>query len=439
MMAVAVLALRLGSDATANISYFLLAAYALMGRAAAIQALALSWLVTMFNPGIAPPASIGEIGRFLVLFAAASSVMLRSGVVSNWRLTRFSLITLGLVAFVIVHSVFFSVMPDVSVLKAIAWGVAIITLVAAWSSFKTGERRAVFEQVYWGLVAVIVLSLPLLVMPVGYLRNGSGFQGLINNPQAFGVMVALVGAISLGRLLGEKKPSWMALGIGVMCLVLIVLSETRTAGVALVLGVAIAAVSMPLLANRKPGIILPGLKSKRFYVLAFCMLIGLILGGPTINQITTDFISKSGRAQVSGLLEAYERSRGVLMEPMIDNIKADPFIGVGFGVSSDSSSLRIQRDPIFNLPIGAPIEKGVMPLALLEELGVIGFSLFLLWFWMIIRSAAKAGVAPLAVVLTALLINMGESIFFSPGGMGMLVLMMVSWGYAMGIEDRKFR
>ena len=58
---------------------------------------------------------------------------------------------------------------------------------------------------------------------------------------------------------------------------------------------------------------------------------------------------------------------------------------------------------------------------------------------MIIRSAASAGMAPLAVVLTALLINMGESIFFSPGGMGMLVLIMVSWAYAMGIENRKPR
>ena len=165
----------------------------------------------------------------------------------------------------------------------------------------------------------------------------------------------------------------------------------------------------------------------------------MIFAGPTINQITTDFISKSGRADVTGLASAYDRSRGGLMEAMTDNIKADPFVGVGFGVPSDPYFLSIQRDPIFNLPIGAPIEKGIMPLALLEELGVIGFSLFLLWFWMIIRSAARAGMAPLVVVLTALLINMGESIFFSPGGMGMLVLIMVSWAYAMGIEDRKFR
>ena len=439
MVVAAVLALRLGSDATANVSYFLLAAYALTGRAAAIQALALSWLITMFNPGIAPEASIGALGRFLVLFSAAASVFYRSGLLSDWRLKRFSLMTLGILAFIVVHSVAFSVMPDVSVLKAVAWGLAMLTLVAAWSSVEMPERRAVFEQVYWGLVAVIVLSLPLLVMPVGYLRNGSGFQGLINHPQAFGVMVALVGAIALGRLLGEKKPSWVALGIGVMCLVLVVLSETRTAGVALVFGVAIAAVSIPILANRKPGVILPGLKSKRFYVLAFFMLIGLILAGPTLNQITTDFISKSGRAQVGGLVEAYDTSRGFMIVAMTDNIKADPFVGVGFGVPSDPYFLRIQRDPILNLPIGAPIEKGIMPLALLEELGVIGFSLFLLWFWMIIRSAASAGMAPLAVVLTALLINMGESIFFSPGGMGMLVLIMVSWAYAMGIENRKPR
>ena len=89
MVVAAVLALRLGSDATANVSYFLLAAYALTGRAAAIQALALSWLITMFNPGIAPEASIGALGRFLVLFSAAASVFYRSGLLSDWRLKRF--------------------------------------------------------------------------------------------------------------------------------------------------------------------------------------------------------------------------------------------------------------------------------------------------------------------------------------------------------------
>lgn len=435
MVILVTLALRLGSETTANIAYLVLAAYALTSPAAIIQSLALSWFMTMINPGIAPDASLGALGRYFVLFAAAASAMIHTGVLNRWRLNNFSIATLGIVALIIGHSVLFSAVPDVSILKATAWGIAIITLVATWSSFKHNERQAVFQQLYWGLVGVIIFSLPLLVMPVGFLRNGFGFQGLINQPQAFGLLVALVGAITLGRLLGEKKPSWWMVALGILCLMLILLSETRTAGVSFVLGLASAAIALPIITNRKPQLALPGLKSRRLYLLAFVAVMSILISGTAFTSIVSNFVAKGGRAEVSGLVQAYDQSRGFIMDAMIDNIQSDPLVGIGFGVPSDPFSLNIQRDPIFDLPIGASIEKGVMPLALLEELGVIGFCLFVAWFWMIVRSAARAGIVALSVTLTGLLINLGESIFFSPSGMGMLVLIFVSWAYSMGIQQ----
>jgi hypothetical protein len=40
-------------------------------------------------------------------------------------------------------------------------------------------------------VAVALVSLPLIFMPLGYVRNGRGFQGILNHPQALGVFLAL--------------------------------------------------------------------------------------------------------------------------------------------------------------------------------------------------------------------------------------------------------
>lgn len=37
-----------------------------------------------------------------------------------------------------------------------------------------------------------LLSLPLLVHPLGYLRNGTGFQVILNHPQVFGPTMALL-------------------------------------------------------------------------------------------------------------------------------------------------------------------------------------------------------------------------------------------------------
>ena len=437
ILALVVIGLRLASEPTANMSYVVLAGYAMFGRAQAIQALALSWLLTMVNPGLAPEAALGAVGRYLVVFASAGSVLARSRLVSRPRLKPFTALTLGLGVFFLAHSVFSSPLPDVSLLKAFSWMLVVMTLVAAWTGLTPDQRRRLSEQLFWGLVAVLVVSLPLLILPEGYLRNGRGFQGILNHPQAFGPTMALLGAWASGRFLGEKRPPWPLIGLATLCLALVVLSEARTAGLAMVMGIGIAATVIPFLANRKPGAVLPGLKSKRFQITVLLALVALVAAGPMLNAVVAGFISKGGRADVAGLIEAYDRSRGSLIEGMTENIWQDPWVGIGFGIASEPLSMNITRDPVFELPVGASVEKGVMPLAVLEEVGIPGLILFGLWIWVVLRRSARAGMAPLAVVITVLLINMGESVLFSPGGMGLLQLILISWAVSMGFGNKR--
>jgi hypothetical protein len=432
-----VIGLRLASEQTANLSYLVLAGYALFGRAQAVQALALSWLITMVNPGLAPDASLGAAGRYLVMVAAAGSVFVWSGLLSKPKLRPFTALTLGLGGFLLVHSLLVSPLPDVSLLKAFSWMLVVMTLVAAWTGLGPDERHRLSEHVFWGLVLVLAVSLPLLVMPEGYLRNGRGFQGILNHPQAFGPVMALLGAWAAGRFLGEKRPPWSLIGLAALCLVLVVLSEARTAGVAMVLGIGIAAMVIPFLANRKPGSVLPGLKSRWFQATALLALVGVVAAGPTLNALVADFVVKGGGADGVGLFEAYEHSRGFLIENMTDNIRQDPWVGIGFGIASEPFSMEIWRDPVFGLPVGAPVEKGVMPLAVLEEVGIPGFILVGLWIWAVLRRSALGGLAPLTVAITILLINMGESVIFSPGGMGLLQLILVSWAVSMGFGRKE--
>jgi hypothetical protein len=125
--------------------------------------------------------------------------------------------------------------------------------------------------------------------------------------------------------------------------------------------------------------------------------------------------------------EAYKDSRGNLIEAMWDNIKVTPMVGIGFGVASIPSAMEVTRDPILGLPTGASIEKGVMPIAVLEELGIPGFVLFCGWIGMLIRRAGQHGVKELALVATLLLFNFGESTLFSPSGFGMIELIVLAW------------
>ena len=152
------------------------------------------------------------------------------------------------------------------------------------------------------------------------------------------------------------------------------------------------------------------------------------LAGAMFSQKLDAYISKSGRADVTSIAEAYALSRGPKIEDMWVNIQDKPFLGIGFGIASKPEQMQVVRDPLLGLPIGASIEKGVLPLAVLEELGVLGFLLVALGLWNLIRRAARrGGFTSLTVFFVALLINMGESVLFSPGGMGLLVLIMIGW------------
>lgn len=421
--------LRLASEATANAAYFLVAAYALRGPVQAIQALALSWLFSMLSPGVAPLASLGTVGRYAVIAAAAAAVLLRRPQVKHRSDSRTLIaMTLGLGLFFVGHAVLLSSQIDVSVLKAVTWTVAMVTLIAAWSGLPPTGREHLANQLYAGLVGLLLISLPLLLTAVGYLRNGSGFQGMLGNPQVFGQTMAVLGAWTSSRLLGEPAPGWMTIGLAAVCLWLIVLSQSRTAGLAMVLSIGIAVVLQYL---RSPHLALqrmPGLRSHRLQSVAFFAVIASLIAAPWVAATLSDFIGK-GRTeqQANTLLDAYQDSRGNLMDMMWVNIEAKPFEGIGFGIGSDGGAMVVEHEPMFGLPVGASVEKGVMPLAVLEEVGVFGFALTTAWLWMLMSRSAARGVVPLTLSLTALLLNLAEATLFSPGGFGLLLLVLLGW------------
>jgi hypothetical protein len=46
---------------------------------------------------------------------------------------------------------------------------------------------------------------------------------------------------------------------------------------------------------------------------------------------------------------------------------------------------------------------------------------------MMVRRSARNGIETRAVIAAILVMNLGESVFFSPGGLGMIVLVLLSW------------
>ena len=431
--AVAIL-MRLASPVTAELSFVVLACYALLGRSQAIQALFLTWLFSALSVGVAPVLLFAAIGRYMVIFAAALSVFLRGGFLKRALRPSGLVVFIWLLgAFLVLHSSLFSAVQDVSILKSISFLLVIITLLTAWIGLSPDGRQRTEMFVFGGLVAVLLVSLPLLPTGLGYLRNGTGFQGVFNQPQVFGPTAALVGAMVGGRMLETPRPRRPNLALFVMCLVLTVLSESRTAGFALILGLFGTVILLPIFAGMPRRKMLPGLRSPRLMKMALICFLGAIIFAPFLSNTLQGFLFK--RSDAISFIEAAVVSRGAQALNMIENVQENPWTGIGFGIASNSKEMVVLRDPFLGIPFSAPIEKGVLPIAIVEELGLIGAFVMFGWLLHVVRRSARAGSAQFTVLLTLLLINFGESMLFSVGGMGMLMLILLTG--AIGSKKQK--
>ncbi len=418
--------MRLASVPTANISYLLLAGYALLGRAQAVQALALSWLFSMLSPGVAAEATLGTIGRYAVLAGAATSVLLRNDMLRGGRINRMVSASLLLGLFICLHAIVFSPMKDVSLLKAISWTVACSTLISAWSGLLPEVRRQLEKQIFGGLTVLMLVSLPLLFSGLGYLVNGSGFQGVLNHPQAFGPTMAMLAAWAGARVLTAEKPSFSMMGVFLACVALIILSQARTAGFGLLLALLLATLVLQILTRQRFARLVPAIKNRRFQLLMLLGFVVLLVAAPVLTGVMHGYVSKRGGT--TDLVDAYDLSRGRLMNQMQENILEHPWTGIGFGIASDPYDMVVSRDPVLGIPVGAAIEKGVLPLAVLEELGIPGALAVLAWLWLLVRKSITCrSLVPIALLFTALLLNMGEMMLFSPGGMGLLLLVVIGF------------
>jgi hypothetical protein len=419
--------MRLATPSTAGLCYVVLAALAVTGEQNTLRALALSCVLTLLNPTLAPVPTSGMLGRFLVITAAGLSSFLRwPGLRGGLEVSVPVVASLGVGLAIGLHSLLFSPIPILSLLKAGSWTFAITSVVAAWCRLTPEQRKGAQTELYGLLVGVLLVSLPLVGLPQGYALNEKGLQGIFNHPQVFGPTMSLLAAWALTRLFSQPRPQWHLIGTWGLAALMIVLSEARTAGVAMLVGAFLGLVTVSLLSGRRLVDALPAIRSARLYIVLLVGSLLVVANSATLGQRLTEFIAK--RNQTDSLVAAYESSRGQMIERMWERIQERPFTGSGFGLASDTDATNVVYDETTGLPISAAAEKGVLPLAVLEELGILGFAWVALWMWGVLRRSARAGPEALALVVTVLATNLGEATFFSPGGLGLLYLVCVGWG-----------
>lgn len=116
------------------------------------------------------------------------------------------------------------------------------------------------------------------------------------------------------------------------------------------------------------------------------------------------------------LVDAATSSRIGLVYESLDDYKKRPLLGMGFQVvESHKQKLKQSYLSYFS----APIEKGVLPIMILGETGIIGAVAFCYFLYLFITKCKQNKLfATITAMLVFLASNMAEAVFFSPGGGG---------------------
>ena len=155
-----------------------------------------------------------------------------------------------------------------------------------------------------------------------------------------------------------------------------------------------------------------------------CIGIALVT---VILQVTRGTMSEWVRktndvsADRRSLGEALTDSRQGLMEYSLYEFRRNPLLGSGFQVAEYTQQKTQSKGFVFS----ASVEKGLLPLMVLGETGIMGslaFLLFLVSFYVVCTQ--RKYYITISLFSVFLMTNMGEATFFSPGGIGGILWMV---------------
>ena len=243
------------------------------------------------------------------------------------------------------------------------------------------------------------------------------FCGITRQSQALAVLSGVALSWVLADMLFVEqrfdKLHLVLIGIGVL---LTYLSRSRAGLLSLFIGVVTVAMHLPKKMRLSANIS----RRLRVGITAF-LVFGFVAG--VASELTSSGLSRWLRKvehveeDTRSLSEAVTSSRQGLIESSIHDFRRNPMFGSGFQVAEYTADQVAQAGS--SLIISAPIEKGVLPIMILGETGIVGAMFFAVFLFSFCSACSRRRLYVTAALFMVLLAtNMGEATFFSPGGVG---------------------
>lgn len=360
---------------------------------------------SIINPGVAISISNSQNLKWIILFGCSFYLMFAYFKLGNNELKKIKSILFLVILFGF-YNIFvafkFSSLPIVATTKLLSYIVIFIgTMIGIGYTYRK------FDWIKWLLQLfsiLIIVSFFMIRLPVSYLRNGYSFQGITNHPNMFGMVPPIFLALILSYKQLNKNFNKIYIFFMIpITMYMVILSKSRTSFISciILLSVYIAFLNIEIVHKILINIML------------FISIITIAVTNNRILKGIFDFLYK-GQNQ-GGILDSRQEQINIYLS----NIVRSPWFGNGFAVP-------VLPFKSFVFSSEYVVEPGNLVLAVLSYCGMFGFLIFLTYIINIFFVNKKNFRYVCFLPLSAILISMGEMVFFSSNNNGIWCYMMMS-------------
>jgi hypothetical protein len=403
--------------------YLCLIGLSLRSSRGTIQALFLSVILNCLNPDLFRATSFDGYLKWIIIFAAFSIELIRA----VFRGKSFPPGAIYIVSFCLIAGMcsFQSRTPLISIMKLTAWFVGVMAIFLAYSN--SGSMASEWMNWFSSVFFMLVLTgIPLYFTPLGYMPGDAKlYRGIFVHSQTLAaILTPAVAWFTALFIAVDKRTTLLKIAVGLGWLVMIA-THARTSVVAI--GCAIIFVTLFSPQRKRLVTMLFGNVLGPIILVTFA--VGVYFFADNIRVEVNEFLTKGHSHREIG--DAFMESRGGGIVLSLQNFADNPLMGIGFGAPSRPRLSAVVNDSLLGLPMSAPVEKGFLPSALLEELGIFGALPFIIFISRILITVVSNGdLAALFVLAAVLAVNLGECILFSIGGIGLSSWTLIGFALA---------
>ncbi|WP_283597467.1 O-antigen ligase family protein [Enterococcus faecium] len=356
-------------------------------------------LRTVINPGIAVEFGSLQTLKLGLLILASLYLLLSATKTNRFKLSRV-FFSLGVfVVYNIFIAFYSSSLPIVSIFKLLLFAVVYAGIISGVSD--TIERFDIFNWILKWLKLIMIGSLFSYLSPISYLMNGTGFQGLLNQPNMFGIVTVLFIAMLLGH---EKKKG--NIFFFVSALFMLITSDSRTSLISIVVVLLLFFLDRSKIKITKSKVM----------IFSFSAALLLLFYNSIADNITEFLVSYIAKGQT---LDNVLYSRQGQVNSLLYNFQQRPLLGNGFSVP-------VLPFRSYGLSLDYTVEPGNIILAVLSFSGIIGFLIFI-WHLSEVLVFNKYNLRnKIYLFVSVFMINLGEMVFFSSNNIGIFCYFMLA-------------